>query len=272
MIKQVVTLYGAQSKVGVTMICQALTEYLANTNPDKNVILLHCDGKEGTNYSSIKHESCIDDIKVQLESDVLTADELISACVNKNNLYTLQGTKQLKERKGYHPASIEKLFHICREEFDIVVVDAGSSIDMGMAIGSLIHSDVNLLVTTQQAGSITSYLSKKHQILNELAIDFGMLIINKFAFSSGRFLPEEKTLSEKYEIREVQTVSMSQYGWQAEHDKESLLGYKEKQYINEVEILGNNILSVLGYPNLSSKKKKEWGFRKFRERRNNKHD
>lgn len=229
---KIIVFYGADDKVGVTMVCQSIGSYVANkVAKTEKVLLLHLDGKPGMDYTEDTAYG-LDEIKVRLESDVLTRQELIDACKKDGNLYNLKGTTNLLERRTYQPDIVEKLFHLAEGYFDLILVDAGSDIDMGLSIGSLEATDKLILVTTQQQSSLNSFKCKSHQILDALDIVFAHCVINKYVEKG--FLQGESQIESKLGLKTM-VLPLSAYGWQAEIDRRCLLDYKDADYVQSIE-------------------------------------
>lgn len=244
---QVVCFFGADSKTGTTMTCQAVAEELAALYPEKKILLLHLDGHQGTDFSNMRHGRCLDDIKAALLSDVLTLPELEDACGRDKNLFALEGALSLIERKKYLEEHVGKLFSLSKSGFDLILADAGSSIDMGLAVGALKHSDCRLLVTTQQPVALRRYRETDLQVLSKLEIGFQGLIVNKFIYSLQTFLPEAKELKEVYGIDQYFEIPQLDYGWQAEVGKNSMRKYKDKWYTRSVQDIAGYIGTLAGF-------------------------
>lgn len=227
---KIIVFYGADDKVGVTMVCQSIGSYVANAVKTEKVLLLHLDGKPGMDYTEDSAYG-LDEIKVRLESDVLTRQELIDACKKDGNLYNLKGTTNLLERKTYQPDIVEKLLRLVEGYFDLILVDSGSNIDMGLSIGSLEATDHLVLVTTQQQSSLNSYKCKK-QVFDELDIAFTHCIVNKYVEKG--FLQSESQIGSKLGLKTM-VLPLSTYGWQAEIDRRCLLDYKDADYVQSIE-------------------------------------
>lgn len=251
------TYYGADAKVGVTMLTQVIAERVAKQLPEQKILLLHLDGREGFDYIDDKSPGSLDTLRAAIIAEVLTEDELTTMCLSKGNLYMLRGTSNILERHIlYNIDVVKKLFNIVKTSFDYIIVDAGHSVDSPLTIGSLLNSDENILITTQQSSSRENYLSKEQQILSPLNINFSKLVINKFSYSSGKLLEPEQALSEKYNIEDVFSISKLDYGWQAEYERTSLLIYKNKTFLQNVD----NFINY--FYNISKSKKTKTIFRR----------
>lgn len=231
--------FGADSKVGTTMAAQSAAERLAE-NKKLKVFFLSLDGKSGTDYLDINFTNCIDDIRIKIANKILQINELVDTCQTKdNNLYILQGTKSIFERKRYQPEHIEFLLQLASSHFDITIVDAGNNIDLGMTIGALNCTGNKFLVTTQQEKSHRNFMQLEQQVLPRIGIKDFMLIINKYVENTA--LPEKYKLADKYNATFISSLPLLSYGWQCERDKHSLLLYKDKYYEDGI----NKIINII---------------------------
>jgi len=127
-------------------------------------------------------------------------------------------------------------------EFDIVIIDAGSNIESGLTIGALNSSKHRFLVTTQQESSINNYKLVKEQILQKLNINDFMLIINKYINLDDLYNPYQ--LSKQYEGSTfVSSLPLLNWGWQSEKDKKTLLHYDDKDFVSSIDKIANIIAS-----------------------------
>jgi MinD-like ATPase involved in chromosome partitioning or flagellar assembly len=245
--KRVVSIYGADSKVGVTMLAQCLSKSLADTYKDKKILLLHCDGHPGMNYffTSNAIRFGIDNLKAKLISDLLTLQELLDCCVSSGNLYILPGVYNFGDRKYYQPENVEALIKIALTHFDLVLIDAGSNLDLGLTVGALLYADVKILVTTQKNSAKVNYQAMNNQILSKININkFDCLLVNEFIKSGG--LLSEKQIKLEYGIEDVYLIPWSDFGWQADNE-ETILTELDEVFRNKLTGIQNFIVGRIGF-------------------------
>lgn len=133
----IVTFFGADSKVGTTQLVSCLSNSIAD-KCRSSVCLVFLNGEQGTEYFNMKFSENIDSIKIKLVSKLATRDEIhrITHMI-KDGLYVIEGTKSILYRKEYQPEHIAYLLNLLSDMFDLVVVDAGCNIDMAMPIAAL---------------------------------------------------------------------------------------------------------------------------------------
>ncbi len=211
----VTVLFGADAGAGCTTLAQSIAEEISISDKNRKVLLLSLSGYTGTEYFQEEFLYSIDDLYVKINSGVLTGAEIESVCTRIENLYILQGTKNIQARKLYMPEEINRLLTLAEQQFDEVLVDAGSSLDYGLSVGALLYGAKNILVTTQRKNALERY-AQKQALLSEWGVSFDCLIINKF-LGKG-FLPSEKVISSLYKVSNFYIIDMSEYGLQAEQD------------------------------------------------------
>lgn len=245
--KNIAVFLGTDSKVGTTMVTQAIAETIAKYTKAR-VALLFLNGQPSNDYIKDKDPvSGLDSIKVKVINKILSDSELISACVKQaDNLYILPGSKTLIDVRYFGNDHIENLIQLASRMFDIVLIDAGHKLFNGMTIGSLNSTPHRYLITTQQDSALRNYVRTCLQVFSELDIspsDF-LLIVNKFVH-----LPELYTSSQLgnlYNTSLIGTIDHVEYGWQAEKDQNTLLHYDIPNYTRQVLDISRIISSQLG--------------------------
>lgn len=226
--------FGADNKVGTTMVSQAVAERLSSLNDNLKILYTSFSGSTGVEYFSSAFPVGIDNIKVKLLNNLLNINEVYDACINvKNNLYVLKGTELFAERRHYHVKHVENFLNLIKNEFDIIIIDAGSNIELGLTIGSLRATNNKFLVATQQAKATNHYLSMETQVLSKLQIKDFMLIVNQEI--QNNILPSPFSIAEQFKMTLLTTVPYLEYGWQCEKDHHTLLKYENKDYLNSID-------------------------------------
>jgi septum formation inhibitor-activating ATPase MinD len=228
----IVVFYGADAKVGTTQIAQSVAERVSDKTNLK-VFLGFLNGEPTTNYIETENSYNLDTIKVKLVNQILSINEILDICTKKNNLYILQGTESILERRHYHPVHIEYLLELVSNEFDLIIIDAGSNIELGMTIASLNSTPYKYLVTTQQESILVNYNRVYEQVLSRLDIKDFLVIVNKYI--------DEPMLHTSYQVAQLykgtlaSTLPHLNWGWQSEKDKKTLLHYEEPQYTEGID-------------------------------------
>lgn len=229
--KNIITFFGADSKVGTTMTALGVAETIAK-NTELKVCLLVLSGSPGMEYIKVKETTGLDHIKVKLFNSILTASELKDSCIPRNNLYILPGNQNIMDTRHYTPEHIEYLIQLASQEFSIVIIDAGCYWDMyGMTVGALNATNFKFLVTTQQKTPKDKFFRTSDQVLKLLKIerkDF-MLIANKYI--STNTLLTANHLADLYNMYLAGFLPyLEVMGIQAEEEERHLLSFNDKEY------------------------------------------
>lgn len=253
--KNIFTFFGADSKVGTSITVQAIAENIAMHTRCK-ILLLNLSGQPSVNYFAANEALNLDAIKVKIMNNILQPKELEDTCWNKDNLYILPSTKSVVDMRYYHPEHIENLILLAAESFDIVLIDAGSNVNLGLCIGALNSTGNKFLITTQQDNARYNFDVLNSQVfsVHEWTPKDFMLIINKYINSPDLYTPSQ--LAELYQTTFIGTLPYLEYGWQAERDKCTLLTYDNPDYkrqIDEITLLITNQLNI-EFIHISNKK------------------
>lgn len=255
--RHVATFFGADSKVGTTMVIQTCTEMLSQMS-DAKIALFHCNERPGLDYIQAQGNG-LDEMKVKLANDILQPEELQEACVKVNQFYFLPGPEHILDVRHFHPEYIDRLLHISKNVFDVILIDAGSNLDNGMTVAALNATKNRFLVTTQQETAKRQYERMESQVFKQLQLrseDFS-LILNKYMKSSGLYDPN--TLADLYHMPLATYLPfLDMLGWQAEFDGQSLLQYDQEDYEDQVRQLVRYLGSKMGVPLQEQPRKKGW--------------
>ncbi|OEF99450.1 hypothetical protein BHF71_09060 [Vulcanibacillus modesticaldus] len=244
--KNIITFFGADSKVGTTMIAQSTAEMLANRT-DLKIGLLFLNGNPSTNYLMVKRKTGLDYIKIKLINNILKPEEMIESCYkSRENLYVLPGIDYLLDVRYYHPENVERLIQLANEKFNLVIIDAGSNIDSGLAIAALNATKYKYLVTTQQEITRKNFERLENQIFKRLQIESGefMLVVNKYLKS--RHIYSASQIADLYKMMLATYIPHLEFlGWQAEYDHKTLLNYDNEDYNRQIEQLSKIIANQI---------------------------
>ncbi len=255
--RNIITFFGADNKVGTTMVAHSTAEMLSK-NIKGNIALLLLSGKPSTCYIKRKEKIGLDDIKIKLMNNILTAEELIESCEKEDNhLYILPGVEDLLDIRHYHPEHIDRLIQLAAERFQVVIIDAGSNIDSGLSIAAINATKNKYLVVTQQETTRKNYERIDGQVFRRLQInasDF-MLIVNKYLKSNHIY--SAKQIADLYNMTLAAYIPHLEFlGWQAEFDHKTLLHYDNEPYNQTIEQLSQLIASQVHIPFLNKIEKK----------------
>lgn len=250
--------FGTDNKVGTTMLAQSVAEIIAD-NKELKVLLLPLGGSAILDYVESYSGASLEALKSRLDSGILTSAELFDATAKIDNLYILKNIDSLTARRFFTPAHIEKLLTLATKTFDLVVVDAGSNIEFGTVIGSLIHAKNKFLIATQNEKSISNFIWTKQQVFDPLKINCFNVVVNKAIYSSA--LDTDKDIARRLNLPLIGTFALSNYGLQAERDRKTLYKLDDSVFTAKIIELANLILKQIGKEMIVPRKAKLFGRR-----------
>ncbi|MGD9677616.1 MAG: hypothetical protein AB7V16_04490 [Vulcanibacillus sp.] len=253
----IITFFGADSKVGTTMIAHSVAEILA-MNTEIKIGLLFLNNQPSTNYLKNKNKISLDDIKIKLFNNILKSDEIFDFCIKEENeLYILPGANYIPDMRQYHPEHIDKLIQIAANKFNLIIIDAGSNFDSGLAIAALNSTQNKYLVATQQETVRGNFERIANQLFSHLKIDVCdfVLIVNKYIKSNHIYTAGQT--ADLYKMMLATFIPHLEFiGWQAEIDRKTLIHYENETFNNQIDQLARFIATQTSTPYKKSVTKK----------------
>lgn len=250
----IVVFFGADDKVGTTMICQTVAEIIAKYS-DKKVFLGFFNGYPGVDYVKGKTPGNIDQIKAKLLDKLLSINDIIAECKQTDNLYILEGVNNFVYRSDYGIEDVELLLKIISENFDAVIIDAGSNIELALSFGSLISTKNRYLVTTPQKKAYNNF-QLIYPVLEKLDINKFSLIINMYLPDFGKAFE----VADKYNFNLACVLPYLDNGWQAEYENSTLYSYNDRKYCLNIETLSDIVSKSIGIDLSLPNRKKSFKF------------
>jgi len=213
-------------------------------------------GRKSTEY--IKEEAgSIENIKIRLDNFMIDGSEIESFSLRRGNLFILAGIGKIEEERFYMPENADYLLSEIKSNFDLIIIDSGSNLDNGLAIGALRYSENRILVITQQETALKRY-EELMPIYSLLGFEFKKLLINKY-FTEDPYDQEYITKRLKININSVHIVKQNNNYRLAEATNKSLLEFKDDIYSNDILEISNWILQVAGLDKINKlKRTKKW--------------
>ena len=238
---RVVCFHGADHKCGVTMLTQCVAERISQLEPSLKVLLVHSEGRGGTDYSPMVSES-MENIKPYLSGKLLDPAELLGRARWRGNLFVIGGAGETGSIFSYHPDMGKYMIESLRGSVDVIICDTGSEIEHGLSLGTLLAADSIYMVMTQQESAVSA-LENKHLLYEKLGIDAGALIVNKHDKGSPYTV---KYLAERLGVPagKFRTVRRSDYGIQAETDARPLVSYSGSAFRKDIDAVAREVTAI----------------------------
>ena len=251
----IVVFHGIEHKVGCTMISQSVAELIAKEKKEITVLFAALNGRKSTEY--MKEEVVtIDDYKVQLKSGIGIDESSLAPNRKMDNLCFIGGIEKEEEARYFLPEMASVLVDSLYGKFDLLILDAGSDIDNGLAFFALTTKSFKYLILEQSESSIKRY-EKMKEIYSRLNIDFDKYILNKHV--------ESDPLTSKYVTSRLSidntrllTVDYSERGRMSEIEYRTLLDLGNDKYKNDILNIANDIMRNMDLDVIRIKRKRAW--------------
>lgn len=229
---ELLILWGADHKVGTSMLAQSCAEIQARTN--ENVLLLTFSTNPGDDFFKTETHS-IEALRSRLSCGLITKDNIRSYTQKGNGIYKLNGLINPRSMYGFTPKMAADLINIATRAFDKVIIDCGTGLDNPLALTALKYSRDIIYIFSQQESSV-----RRFELLEERISELGLVpkkaVINKF-LKGDKYSPSY--ISQRTGIPQsmFKSVSESEFGIQAEADRNTLLYYGDKQFEKDIKNL-----------------------------------
>lgn len=230
--------HSCDAKSGVTMVSQSVAELLAERNPEKNVLfVVLCARKNGQFIGD--GAASIDIFKERIVSSVGIKREELEGLKVGENLYYLGGIECEEEAGIYFPDMARSFLRHMSSGFDYVVVDTGSDLNNGLAVGALLSADMNFMVLSQNDACLERY-RKMRKLYDSLKFSFDAFVLNKFRLGDIYDVSYVK----RYVIsayKDIFTVCDTELSREAESEKKTFTELRDKRFTGCIACLAQEI-------------------------------
>ena len=247
--------HGAEHKAGCTMIAQSAAELIARANKDVSVLFTAMNGRKSGEYVCEDTET-IDQYKTRLHSRIGIEKSLLKPYKKTENLYVIAGVEKEEEARHYFPEDGYALLESLCGAFDIIIVDSGSELDNGLALGALRKGGFRYLIFEQAESSLERY-ERARGVYKRMEIGFDKYLVNRFtdgdpytlSYIASRLALDRELFSK---------VELCKAGRQAELEHKTLLDFDEEKYGKDILKLANELMRALNMDEITWKRKRKW--------------
>lgn len=232
---KIVTFFGGDSQVGVTMIAQSVSEVIGKAN--KSVLLILANSTFGNDFIKDNIEFSIDDIKTHINSNSLTEEDIENITVIYNGISILPGIKNIINLKFYGDDDLQQIVNLMRHRYDVIIIDGGCNVQYGLNISSLKYAESRYYIISQREKSIRRFNNVNEKILKPLGYK-GKIIINSYLGNVGTY--GKKEIEEILDEKVWFTVPAVDYGWMSEENKTTLL--KNNKFADAINFIVKDII------------------------------
>lgn len=242
--KRIISFFGTHSGAGVTTTTLNLARSLSQKIKER-VLVLSLNSWDPADYFYHYNGQYLNDLKVDLKTNNLTAARLSEALAYHQSFYHLAGNRDIKMQRYYESNEIAHLIKVAQEMFDVILIDGGTHFDTAPTVQAYLSSNLRFLVTNQEEKGYRGYYPHVFQQLIEpsggKSSDF-MLVVNKFQPANA--LISEKSLEDELGMTRVATLpDMGDLGSMAAYQKKLLYDLSDSFYTKNLDLLSNLIIS-----------------------------
>ena len=231
---RIISFFSSDHRTGTSMLAQCCAERLAEKDRSMQVLLVHSSGCAGTDYSPQLRES-VGRIRPYLAEKLINVEEIRRKAVWRDNLSVIGGHEDPCGASDIFPEMGEYLVRTLAPYYGAVICDGGADIEEGLALGALFASDITYMVLTQNENCLKRYewLLPVYRQLGLLPVRY---VINSFSQASPY---SEGYIRDRLGIERGNLVKIraSGHGSAAETDSRSLLAYRDKAFLRDLDEL-----------------------------------
>ena len=251
----IIVFHGIDHKAGCTMVSQSVAELIAKEKKELAVLFAALNGRRSAGYVKEK-TATMDDYKIQLKSGIGVDKNTLSPTRKTENLYIVAGVEREEEVRYYLPDMAQTFIESLCKKFDLLIIDAGSEIDNGLAFGALKTKSLKYLIMEQCEGSLTRH-EKMKEIYERLDIGFDRYVINKH-FENDPLTVKYVSSRLNVENALFMCVSNAEGGRASEMEYRTLLETAEGKYRTDILKIANDIMAAANFESIKLKRKRAW--------------
>jgi pilus assembly protein CpaE len=145
---RVITFVGAKGGVGTTTIATHITLDVVRTVPGHKVCLLDLDLEKGdvAGILEVRNRASIADV-AKVSEDLSAQAVGDAVVVHESGLHLLLSPADIRDVEAVDPRSLREVLAVLRQEYDLVVIDAGSHVTPAQATVVELSDEVVAIVT-----------------------------------------------------------------------------------------------------------------------------
>lgn len=217
--KEIITFFGGDSKVGTTMIMQSFSEELEKRG--EKVLMIFASSEAYDEFLEDRMELTIDSLRENEEINKADVEKII---YKKDNLSYIRGCDKFLKIRYFNVSLLEKVVEICSQDFDYIVIDGGHNYQYPLPISSLKVATKRYFVLTGNSKTISRFDWMYKNILHAKKVmaisDRDEIILN---FTEKEDKTYSKEMLEKIYKRKVSTIPKVFNGHFSEDKRETLL-------------------------------------------------
>ena len=148
--REVITFFGAEPKVGTTMVAQSVAEELLNAGY-KTLLIFASSELYDAYLNTESNETSIDDLR---ELERLEPKDISRVIKTVSGLDYIKGVVKPFKIRYFNPNILPELIEVVRNKYDYIVIDGGSNYQYPLPISALLAADRRFFVVTQNPKAV----------------------------------------------------------------------------------------------------------------------
>lgn len=253
--KNIYAFHGCDSKSGVTMLAQSAARRIAEMAPGADVLVLSLCDRQNAQFVR-ENISDIDYYKDKIKSGVFINKESLRDNRIGENLYLVSGLTAESEKRLYFPEEALQFAEDMSTQFEIVILDTGSELDSGLAIGGLLAAEKRYMVIPQNEAALARYCKTK-LLYERINFGFDCYVINRFREKDVLSLDYIKKRCD-FGDKKVYVVHDAGDGRRAEYERKTFVELRNGVFEKDINAIAEDILLSAGISPAGSTRKKRW--------------
>lgn len=233
---KVITILGTHAQTGVTATALSLAHALIEgSGRSIKVGVLgfncHAPGDVFMHYTG----SFLNELHAQ--TDVLTTLELERHMYKHDYRFAyLAGNADMTKKYRYPTSAAEQIINVAKQLFDVVILDAGASVDNNLCLQALLMADMRVVMTTNQPSAVRQW-GRQREILQFVAPNLSYtLLANKVKRES-----EAKDLAQQLQLPLLGWLPVVDRAFDCERE-ERLLTTESEKFRQQLQELAPHLL------------------------------
>lgn len=195
--KEVITFFGAEPKVGTTMLAQSVAEDLASKKK-KCLLICASSNMEDSYLKSETSKASIDNL-LNIQPEKLKLSDIQKIILSSGNLDYIRGSARPLQVRYFSENLIPKIVELV--DYDYIIIDGGSNYHFPLPISSLLAATKIFYVLLQRSRAINRFALTQNLILNSPALKTDAkkaIVVNKYE-KKGSLFPDE-TFTDRFKL------------------------------------------------------------------------
>lgn len=190
---KVITFFGADAKVGTSMLAQSIAEEL--TARKKKTLFIQASSLEHDSYIDTKGAMTIDELW-PIDPEELTEADVKRIILKHNGLSFIAGIVHPFKMRYFSEILLVKIRELMDKDFDYIVIDGGRDYQYPLPLSALLAADLRYYVMVPDQRSVERFNSTNEHLLKNPHLNtnlnlYSAIVVNKWVKNLGVYSPDQ---------------------------------------------------------------------------------